>query len=36
MHWMQGLPNAAIPGGALAERIDRVSSRAVGPRRIEA
>jgi len=34
--WMQNLPSAAIPGGALAERVDQVASRAVGPRRIDA
>ena len=35
-HWMQELPSAAIPGGALAVRVDQVASRAVGPRRTKA
>ena len=34
--WMEELPNAAIPGGALADRVDEVASRAVGPRRVGA
>jgi hypothetical protein len=35
-HWMRELPNPAVPGGALAERIDQAAARAVGPRRMEA
>jgi DNA-directed RNA polymerase specialized sigma24 family protein len=35
-HWMQARPKAAIPGGALADRIEQVAARAVGPRRTEA
>lgn len=35
-HWMRELPNAAVPGGALADRVDQVAARTVGPRRIEA
>ena len=35
-HWLDALPSAAIPGGALADRVDRVATRAVGPRRMEA
>lgn len=35
-HWMHGLPGAAIPGGALADRVGHVASRAVGPWRIDA
>ena len=35
-HWMRELPNAAVPGGALAGLVDQVAARAVGPRRIEA
>lgn len=34
-HWMRELPSAAVPGGALADRVDEVATRAVGPRRIE-
>jgi hypothetical protein len=34
--WLQELPSAAISGGSLADRVDQVASRAVGPRRIEA
>ena len=34
--WMQALPSAAMPGGAIADRVDLVASRAVGPRRSEA
>ncbi len=32
---MRELPNATVPGGALADRIDRVAARAVGPPRVE-
>ena len=32
---MRELPNATVQGGALADRIDRVAARAVGPPRVE-
>ena len=35
-HWMRELPSAAVPAGWLADRVDQVAARAVGPRRIEA
>ena len=35
-HWMRELPSAAIPAGWLADRVNQVAARAVGPRRIEA
>jgi DNA-directed RNA polymerase specialized sigma24 family protein len=35
-HWMHELPNAAMAGGALADRIDHLAALAVGPRRNEA
>ena len=35
-HGMHEMPNAAMAGGALAERIERIAALAVGPRRSEA
>ena len=32
--WGHELPNPAVAGGALAERVDQVAARAVGPRRL--
>jgi hypothetical protein len=36
VHFMRELPNAAVPAGLLADMVDQVAARAVGPRRTEA
>jgi hypothetical protein len=31
-HWMREMPSAPVPAGWLADRVDQVAARAVGPR----